>query len=576
MDDETAEIELLQQNLNKTRQISKRVTSILDSFDTRIAKLEKSILPLYTTSQILNRRRGNIDKTLEKIDDVATREEDLSAEESLILRGQTQHPPPLHLPPYSAPHPHPHRQVPPARTLMDAQRGFADMRGSWSVKCLDAQGKRLVVRAGTSEVDPLQTGREFGEWVEVILGTADEEYRLLQTLAPLTPTSSSIASSFALFLSPLLRLFNSVLSSLVALMKKNLQRYSFLALSAYESLLSQQHAFELVLSYTTDLGTGGSFASSSSSTTKGGAVVGDKSGNEILKEGLTTLRSLCLRSFPEFLADIKLAALPSAVGKGGGVNVNLDVSTKVLDLTVETVKYISKIPEVEGAVSAALLALGDGNWKMGEGIQVGQKSKAGGDGFEDGGSDNVVLEHFIHDVIQTTLTSLQTISRPPSRRPAFGAIFLLNNVTYLRAFLPSTLLSPSTSELLQSNFRTAKAGYFDSNFTPLMQAISAAPSPSSGGPTSSLVGGSKSGQVKDKFARFYELFEEVVERHRVGRLLDEEGVGRERKVVEEEVVGIVVESFRRFCVKAGGKGKNPQKYIKKTPDDIEAEIRSLF
>lgn len=56
---------------------------------------------------------------------------------------------------------------------MDAQRGFADMRGSWCVKCLDAQGKRLVVRAGTSDIDPLETGREFGEWVEVILATAD-------------------------------------------------------------------------------------------------------------------------------------------------------------------------------------------------------------------------------------------------------------------------------------------------------------------------------------------------------------------------------------------------------------------
>jgi hypothetical protein len=92
-----------------------------------------------------------------------------------------------------------------------------------------------------------------------------------------------------------------------------------------------------------------------------------------------------------------------------------------------------------------------------------------------------------------------------------------------------------------------------------MQAISDAPSSSAGNTSSSLTslgGGGKSGQVKDKFARFYELFEEVVERHRVGRLLDEEGVERERKVVEEEVVGIVVESFRRFCVKAGGKGKS--------------------
>ncbi|RXW12990.1 hypothetical protein EST38_g12865 [Candolleomyces aberdarensis] len=513
MDDETAEIELLQQNLNKTRQISKRMT--------------------------------NIDKTLEKIDDVATREEDLSAEESLILRGPqagqlhlykeaverlnaniafkagesaeiakiadlvetgakrlvqlytkivaegSSGPTPtsdrintslLSLPstftptllptltpivkflrgmPIPATHPsHPAAQGI-ARTLMDAQRGFSDMRGNWCVKCLDAQGKRLVVRAGTSDVDPLQTGREFGEWVEIILATAD---------------------------------------------------------------LVQRRRW---------------------------------------------------RS-DEFLADIKLAALPTAVGKGG-VNVNADVSTKVLDFTVETVKYISKIPEVEGAVSAALLALGDGNWKMGEGIQVGQKSKGGDAGGDE--SENVVLEHFIHDVIQTTITSLQTISRPPSRRPAFGAVFLLNNVAYLRAFLPAALLAPPTVELVQSNFRTAKAGYFDSNFTPLMQAISDAPLSSTSNTSSSLTslgGGGKSGQVKDKFARFYELFEEVVERHRMGRLLDEEGVERERKVVEEEVVRIVVESFRRFCVKAGGKGKNTQKYIKKTPDDIEAEIRSLF
>jgi hypothetical protein len=51
-------------------------------------------------------------------------------------------------------------------------------------------------------------------------------------------------------------------------------------------------------------------------------MVGDKSGNDILKEGLTTLRSLCLRNFPELSADIKLAALPTAVGKGGSVDVN--------------------------------------------------------------------------------------------------------------------------------------------------------------------------------------------------------------------------------------------------------------
>ena len=56
-------------------------------------------------------------------------------------------------------------------TLSDAQNGYADMRGNWSVKCLEGQGKRLVARADT--VDPLVTGGEFRDWVELIVGTVE-------------------------------------------------------------------------------------------------------------------------------------------------------------------------------------------------------------------------------------------------------------------------------------------------------------------------------------------------------------------------------------------------------------------
>lgn len=56
-------------------------------------------------------------------------------------------------------------------TLKEAQQGYAEMRGNWSVKCLEGQGKRLVARA--ESVDSLQTGREFRDWVELMLGTAE-------------------------------------------------------------------------------------------------------------------------------------------------------------------------------------------------------------------------------------------------------------------------------------------------------------------------------------------------------------------------------------------------------------------
>lgn len=51
-------------------------------------------------------------------------------------------------------------------------------------------------------------------------------------------------------------------------------------------------------------------------------------------------------------------------------------------------QYIDKIPEVKDAVGAALLTLGDGNWKMGEGMQAG-KTKLGQ------GDEQTVLEHYI-------------------------------------------------------------------------------------------------------------------------------------------------------------------------------------
>ncbi|KAJ3514001.1 hypothetical protein NLJ89_g2626 [Agrocybe chaxingu] len=625
MDDETAEIELLQQNLNKTRQISKRMTTILDSFDTRLAKLEKSILPLYTATQILNRRRTNIDKTLSRIEDLANTQQDIAADEALILRG----PQPGNLDVYkealerlntsiafnsadqdlaasarlvetgakkltqlytkvvaegssgttpapgtdfmlssfpssllptlslvvsflrTLPLPSTHPSHPAAQsilsTLKEAQKGYADMRGNWSVKCLEGQGKRLVARADT--VDPLATGRDFREWVEMMLGTAEEEYKLLIELSPLS-SPQMVASAYGTLMAPILKLFHSVLNQLITLTKKSLHKYNFLALSAYEGLLSLQPHWDELLSR----------RSSDHMMEK----------NEP-KDGLQSLRALCLRSFPEFLADMKMGAM----SRGS------DTSTKLMDFVNSTVAYIERMPQVLSAVESALLALGDGNWKMGEGVQVGKGNK------EDiGGS---IIERFLRkrssssyarrlvddavdDVVTTAISSLTAISRT-ARRPPFGSVFLLNNISYLRQNLliePAddnilAVLSPATSEALKSAYRTAKAGYFDSNFSPLMQAITDDPKDKS-----------NKAAAKEKFTRFFDLLDEVVERHKLAKVLDEDPKGRAD--ISEEIVMLVVPSFQRFTQKQKDKefSKNPQKYIKRTAEDVESQLKGLF
>ena len=113
----------------------------------------------------------------------------------------------------------------------------------------------------------------------------------------------------------------------------------------------------------------------------------------------------------------------------------------------------------------------------------------------DEANDSNIIEHFVRkssafftfsyrskevvdDVVITAINILVTLSCT-SRRPAFGSIFLLDNISDLRLHLllqPSdpnlpNFISQPTEKALNSNFRIAKAGYVDPNFSPLMQAI---------------------------------------------------------------------------------------------------------
>lgn len=56
-------------------------------------------------------------------------------------------------------------------TLKEAQRGYADMRGSWGKKCLENYARRVVDRAET--IDGVAAGREFGSWVANLLAVAE-------------------------------------------------------------------------------------------------------------------------------------------------------------------------------------------------------------------------------------------------------------------------------------------------------------------------------------------------------------------------------------------------------------------
>jgi exocyst complex protein 7 len=97
------------------------------------------------------------------------------------------------------------------------------------------------------------------------------------------------------------------------------------------------------------------------------------------------------------------------------------------------------------------------------------------------------------------------------------------------------ILSRPTQDALNSNFRTAKAGYFDSNFSPLLQALA---------DDKDKTGSGGKAAAKEKFTRFFDLLEETRERHQVARVLEDDD--DERGMLEDEVVKLVVPSLQRF------------------------------
>ena len=52
-------------------------------------------------------------------------------------------------------------------------------------------------------------------------------------------------------------------------------------------------------------------------------------------------------------------------------------------------QYLERLPDVQDAVASALMTLGDGNWRMGEGVQLGQKAPKIADIDE-----RTILEHY--------------------------------------------------------------------------------------------------------------------------------------------------------------------------------------
>ncbi|CEQ41274.1 SPOSA6832_02988, partial [Sporobolomyces salmonicolor] len=696
-----ADLTLLQQSLARSSKISDRMSNVLGELDDRLAKLEKSLVPIYKETGKLTRVSKNLESTMRSIDGLLGHHDLVEREEGLIKAA----PKPDDLKPYLAAIDRlvsasealrktdakgqgatlaqmaaliesggkqlvgvfrqwvketspsldagslfdkgkPFPTLSPSflehglpllsylialpdpigpKLFAEATRSYTDLRAAWIEEGMRNAAKEVLTdatpqlagasSAGSAGVrGEIAAGVErkgLGRFLDVLfailkvhfpllspecsddLDTDDfprrqqSEHALLGTVfATLSPSQRS--PLYASLLPPSLSLFLSTGQSLNTLIRKSLHSLIPIAFACYTELQDRSGEFE-----------------------EWARAKAARKENE-LGELTHAFRGTCLTSLPGILEDTKvcfagdqgvsgrawltisfdLTAIWDEGADGSGGNLGrcqLDHHRRVFPfpllqirhwnpdipsrLDAQVVNFMRQLADNQPTVETFLTVLGPGNWG-------GPKSSSTG---KDDGDD--LLPRYLTDLVSTLLSSLDTRSRGLRGPKGTSAIFLLNNISFLRhsilSSLVSDLLGESFEDSLNKRMRSVKSSYLEI-WSPLVSALLDAGLAEQSGATSAIkagigavkgTGGTERRETKDRFVRFHEALEEVEALHHAARL--EEGEVEMRERLKGEVERMVVPTYAKF-VQRHRKDNYSAKYVRLDAEGLEAKIRSIF
>ncbi|GAA5934161.1 hypothetical protein JCM1841_004654 [Sporobolomyces salmonicolor] len=626
-----ADLTLLQQSLARSSKISDRMSNVLGELDDRLAKLEKSLVPIYKETGKLTRVSKNLESTMRSIDGLLGHHDLVEREEGLIKAA----PKPDDLKPYLAAIDRlvsasealrktdakgqgatlaqmaaliesggkqlvgvfrqwvketspsldagslfdkgkPFPTLSPSflehglpllsylialpdpigpKLFAEATRSYTDLRAAWIEEGMRNAAKEVLTdatpqlagasSAGSAGVrGEIAAGVErkgLGRFLDVLFAILKSEHALLGTVfATLSPSQRS--PLYASLLPPSLSLFLSTGQSLNTLIRKSLHSLIPIAFACYTELQDRSGEFE-----------------------EWARAKAARKENE-LGELTHAFRGTCLTSLPGILEDTKLFGTKAPTGAEA-------TSAGVSSTTIAVVNFMRQLADNQPTVETFLTVLGPGNWG-------GPKSSSTG---KDDGDD--LLPRYLTDLVSTLLSSLDTRSRGLRGPKGTSAIFLLNNISFLRhailSSLVSDLLGESFEDSLNKRMRSVKSSYLEI-WSPLVSALLDAGLAEQSGATSAIkagigavkgTGGTERRETKDRFVRFHEALEEVEALHHAARL--EEGEVEMRERLKGEVERMVVPTYAKF-VQRHRKDNYSAKYVRLDAEGLEAKIRSIF
>ena len=289
----------------------------------------------------------------------------------------------------------------------------------------------------------------------------------------------------------------------------------------------------------------------------------------LLIEALRPVRETAKSSLSELLEETKRKAASVPLPPDGGS----------VPLVEEVMSSLATLTHYSGPLASILTSLGDGNWRA--------KSNAAGSAPLDVGPDSAtLLSHFILDMLEALMTSLEARSRAFHRSKAALGVFLSNTFCIVdRSIRQSPELarylgSPDSIARIDTFRKRATSTYLDawketSQYLLDVQYTSRGAQRNSGGnvDSSAIVKSLPSKDrdaIKDKFKSFNASFDEMVSRHKTLHMEREV-----RTVLSRELQTVLEPLYARFYDRYVEIDKGRGKYIKYDKASLSVQLAQL-
>ncbi|KAF9939039.1 exocyst complex component exo70 [Mortierella alpina] len=630
LDEEVAELTGLVSTLEKTNTVSSKMVGILTSFDTRLASLEASVLPIHKSTQSLTRLAGNMNQTVAALEAILSYFDLASKEEAIVASPLTVQ----ELPQYqqSIGRIRESLRAMSSINLKAGDRVVQQLKRSLKIaagqlddlfKQLLAQNSqaldlKIVTSSDRKDIPPFPPGvvqtlitlaKSLAE-IDLDPNATPTGYLksyceirancMIKSLTPLHQSSmvelrvvyDKGSTPFLPYTTSLLKLCRNEADLADTLLDPKLLSLAFMGsiMPPIEQWVETGRSLtrRVRKTYTSEIGilfdVIDSLETSMNTFESVFGLARRQKENDAL-ELLKSFKAAAMRTFIDFITDLrnqnntKYQAMP--------------LDGTVHQLTSDTLNYMKRLMSYQPMVESILNLLGDGNWNNPESTTPQtRRSQA-----TRSSNRSSVLQHYFADVLEALVQNIDAKSKFYKKGQSLTQLFLLNNYFYISKSVRTT---PGLLELINGpdsatstpaiNLNSAvyerplkqNVDLYQDNWKSCVEHLMDVTYVQDGG-VQQVLNSNQRQMVKDKFKNFNHDFDELWKTQKQYSIPDMDL----RAMVLKDVHQILIPMYDKFLAKYASSGagagattmeftKNLQKYIRYDVSMIKDMVNQFF